>query len=127
MFKICVLFILLGFLNCQLTSNKTKKNSPADFKSFFQNFNKDSIFQKSSITFPLIVLSDSVVIRKIEKEEWVFTPLLSGEKHNVKIGPIYNDTIIVNYSFEDTGIFVDHYFTRMDGQWSLVKIVDLSD
>ena len=106
-------------------------NNPVDsnneFISFFATYNSDSLFQKASITFPLPVISDSVEIRKIEKRDWAFSPLIDGDKNRINIHHLASDTVIVGYSLEDTGIQVDHWFIRKNGIWSLVKVIDSSD
>ena len=118
-----IFLILMLATNC--INNRSDGNN--EFISFFAAYNSDSVFQKASVTFPLPVISDSVEIRKIEKRDWSFSPLIDGERSMNNIHHLTSDTVIVGYSLEDTGIQVDHWFIRKDGKWSLVKVIDSSD
>ena len=112
-------------------SSKIRDTIPAseeDFDSFFSKFDKERSFQYSRIEFPLKVVTEDAT-RFLNKKEWKFTTLSNKQsiKGQVKKTKVSNDDVKMEYSIEDTGVLVNHFFRIKSGKWWLVYIQDESD
>jgi hypothetical protein len=114
-------------------SNKTDKIG--DFKSFFNEFNKDTIFQISRIIYPVEIktfdyFTETDSITYLKKNEWKpYLNVIDNKefKYIVEIEELIIDKETkVNIQIEDTGVYVDYYFKKIDNQWYLYKIEDRS-
>jgi hypothetical protein len=102
--------------------------SEEDFDSFFAKFDKDRSFQYSRIEFPLKLITEDVT-RFLSKKEWKFTTLSNKQsiKGQIKKTQVSKDEVKMEYSIEDTGVLVNHFFRIKNGKWWLVYIQDESD
>lgn len=141
-----IIFLILITLGCSNVSNsnnisdkKTKTKGTdsvtvevSDFNVFFEKFNTDSTFQFSSIEFPLKLISTEEDGKKesvINKQEWKFTKLSEQAKLKSKIKKkiVSNQEVQIEYSIEDTGVLVNHYFQYKNRSWVLTRIEDHSN
>lgn len=143
--KLIALLVIIGF-GCSNVSNSNNLSDtinqnkiadsvaikPTDFNTFFGKFNTDSSFQFSSIDFPLKLVSFEDEKKKesvINKQEWRFTKLIEQTKLKSKIKKkvVSNQEVQIEYSIEDTGVLVNHFFKYMNGRWILALIEDHSN
>ncbi|MBY0480205.1 MAG: hypothetical protein K2Q21_02520 [Chitinophagaceae bacterium] len=141
-----IILILLVAVGCSNSSNNEKvpvvqaalqstdasSGSINDFDVFLEKFNSDSVFQFSCIEFPLKLSSigeDGHKVSLISMEKWVFTKLANNKKLKSKIKKIIinKDQVKIEYSIEDTGVLVNHFFSFKNGHWMLTNIEDQSD
>jgi hypothetical protein len=141
-----IILILLVAISCSNNTNTAKESTtkPApssssvtsvsidDFDTFLAKFNADSSFQFSSIEFPLKLTSlgeDGNKSSFISKEKWIFTKLSNDKKLKSKIKKIVinKEQVKLEYSIEDTGVIVNHFFSLKSGHWMLTNIEDQSD
>jgi hypothetical protein len=153
--RIFLLFVFTSlFLNCKEAERKemtpqkkeVKKNIQIeeeclqDFEQFFENFSKDSIFQKSRIKLPLSYISydyesseEPIIenITNITNFKYINFSMDSSamkkeydkfeiEKRKTKDGMIYK-----RVGF-DNGIYISYEFKIIDKCWYLIKITDES-
>ncbi|CAM1344058.1 hypothetical protein [Tenacibaculum amylolyticum] len=120
-------------------SRKCSKN----FKSFFSDFGRDSLFQKERIKFPLKYLisdfdyeldKDTFGIDLVKKENYEYIDFSIDEKAmDKKYGKytvetiIVNDTLILyNHIGYDNGIKVSYKFNLIKDCWYLIEVIDES-
>lgn len=132
-----ILFLsVFVFLNCftvkLVGQSITSKNE--DFTEFFNRFSVDRNFQFSRIVFPIkIIQTDdgSKTTKFIARKNWKFTDLkalsIKNKKVRLKQMQIKSDEINIQYSISDTGILVNHYFKKTNGEWWLIYVNDESD
>jgi hypothetical protein len=103
-----------------------------NFDIFFDKFQKDSIFQKDRIIFPLKYFTydtktDSFSEEFINKKEWKYFDFSKlPENYLRKIIKISDDEFKYNIQIEDTGVYVDYIFKIHNGKWYLVEVNDKS-
>lgn len=99
-----------------------------NFDAFFDKFDNDPGFQSSRIDFPLKLTTDNRT-RFFIKKEWKFTTLSNKQviKGQIKKVKTRKGEVKVEYSIEDTGVLVNHFFHIKNGKWWLVFIQDESD
>ena len=110
-----------------------------DFFVFFQAFCTDSAFQLSRIKFPLTETYlgynlDSVITRRITKNDWKFRRIKKFETNTFEyyFSSFANrklpetDEMVYSVLGIENGIQINYYFKRENGKWFLVKIEDLS-
>lgn len=144
-------FLILTFLlnsmicNCSIIQKNTNEakgikdainiilfQNGENFDIFFNEFQKDSIFQKDRIIFPLKCLqydteNDSFSEMFINKKEWKYIDFSKlPENYLKKIIKISDDEFIYNIQIEDTGVSVNYIFENNNGKWYLVEIKDES-
>lgn len=144
-------FLILTFLlnsmicNCSIMQKNTNEakgikdainiilfQNGENFDIFFNEFQKDSIFQKDRIIFPLKCLqydteNDSFSEMFINKKEWKYIDFSKlPENYLKKIIKISDDEFIYNIQIEDTGVSVNYIFENNNGKWYLVEIKDES-
>jgi len=102
--------------------------SEEDFDGFFAKFDNDSSFQYSRIEFPLKVITEDAT-RFLSKKEWKFTRLSNKQsiKGQIKKTQVSKDEVKMEYSIEETGVLVNHFFRIKEGKWWLIYIQDESD
>ena len=115
----------------QSKSNESLTADISDFNIFFERFNSDSIFQYSSIEFPLRLIIFQEETKKetlINKQRWEFTKLIENSKWNSIINKKIknNKEIQIEYSIENTGVLIYHFFQYKNGHWLLTHIEDYS-
>jgi len=140
-------FIFLVFINFNSCSSSTAKkdslpavkNVPVtsndkgeDFDTFFKKFKLDSVFQVSRIKFPLkltISSDDGDTTRFIPKSSWKYISFTASKKEKGIIKKIHvkADEVNVQYTIEDSGIEVEHFFFNVNGKWWLTFAKDESD
>ena len=114
------------------TANIISFQEEENFDIFLNKFQKDSIFQKERIIFPLKCLSydtenDSFNEMYINKNEWKYIDFSKlPENYLKKIIKISDDEINYNIQIEDTGVSVNYIFKIYNSKWYLVKIKDES-
>ena len=140
---ICLFNLMLDSCSIiQKNTNETKsiKNTvniisfqeEENFNIFLNKFQKDSIFQKERIIFPLKCLSydtenDSFSEMYINKNEWKYIDFSKlPENYLKKIIKISDDEINYNFQIEDTGVSVNYIFKIYNSKWYLVEIKDES-
>lgn len=99
-----------------------------EFDTFLEKFERDSSFQISRIMFPL-ELEAGDETRLLYQNDWRFTTLSNKQPIRGQIKKVRTATgkVYVQYSIEDTGVLVNHYFEIKNGKWRLVSIHDESD
>jgi hypothetical protein len=103
-----------------------------DFDIFINRFQKDSIFQKERIIFPLKNLlyntdTESFDERTINKKEWKFMNFQNLPENYIKnITKLNNNEFNYNIQIEDTGVSVNYIFKIHNDKWYLVEIKDES-
>ena len=114
------------------TANIISFQEEENFNIFLNKFQKDSIFQKERIIFPLKCLSydtenDSFSEIYINKNEWKYIDFSKlPENYLKKIIKISDDEINYNFQIEDTGVSVNYIFKIYNSKWYLVEIKDES-
>jgi hypothetical protein len=135
-----LLAIVLGVLGCSDPASKQSNKDVSvkvadsgasaieDFESFFEKFNKDSIFQVARIEFPLQFKSNEEEESIIRKIEWSYTKLIEekGTKTVIRKKLVSNTEVRIDYMEEDTGVLISHTFLQKGGRWMLVNIEDHS-
>ncbi|MBI3238060.1 MAG: DUF4348 domain-containing protein, partial [Flavobacteriia bacterium] len=105
---------------------------------FFDQFNKDSVFQKSRVLFPLdyySVTEESVgyelINVPIDSAEYYILDLTYHDSLAKRQFDAYTrliqtkkDTTWVKFTGVDNGIHEEFVFQRRNGKWLLVKIMD---
>ncbi|QYS89040.1 DUF4348 domain-containing protein [Flavobacterium davisii] len=113
--------------------NTNSKSIDDDFKSFLDAFSKDSVFQVSRVTFPLVL------------EEWIDPETGTGKKLIDKKAyetidfrypkdaltrefDRYTQTVkfkdnkaVVEIRGVDNGIYADYIFEKINGKWLLIS------
>jgi len=104
------------------------------FDSFFEKFQKDSVFQKSRTRFPLknIIVGDEGdkdVTKFVKLEEFKFISIFKDKsaKTKVKKTVLNPNKVKVQLQIEDTGLEQNFIFSNKSGNWALVFVVDNSD
>jgi hypothetical protein len=131
-------FILLVVFACSCNQDAKHESIglPMDsthesFTSFLEKFNRDSTFQKSRTVFPFKVIQteeedegDKTVL--VEKDDWTHVDFsFPGDKKNIVTRiDVNNDEVNIRLQVEDTGVYVEHFFQKKQGQWWLVYVRD---
>lgn len=103
-----------------------------NFDIFFEQFQKDSLFQLDRISFPLkkeFYNTDKEFFDKmlIKKEEWAYTDFsLLSREYLKELTRLSENKYSYNIQIVDTGISVNYIFEIQDGKWYLVEIQDES-
>lgn len=150
-----LLFALISlFLNCKEEKKNeikpkkkgTEKNIQVeeeclqDFEQFFQQFAKDSIFQKEHVKFPFKyyfhedIMSDNFSTEIIKSNSFYkyidFTKdqkAMEYEYDRFTVEKIETkDTVIYKRIGYDNGINIQYKFNLIDGCWYLISITDTS-
>lgn len=140
---ICLFNLMLD--SCSIIQNNTNETKSIkntvniisfqeeeNFNIFLNKSQKDSIFQKERIIFPLKCLSydtenDSFSEMYINKNEWKYIDFSKlPENYLKKIIKISDDEINYNFQIEDTGVSVNYIFKIYNSKWYLVEIKDES-
>lgn len=114
------------------TTNLILKQEKENFDIFFNQFQRDSVFQKDRIIFPLKNLSyntdtESFNERLINEKEWKFTDFSKlPESYLKRVTKLSNDEYNYNIQIEDTGVSVNYIFKIHNNKWHLVEIKDES-
>ncbi|WP_243348929.1 hypothetical protein [Parabacteroides sp. FAFU027] len=114
------------------TTSLARTEKKEGFDVFFNRFQKDSVFQKDRIVFPLKNLSyntetNSFDEKMINKKEWTFTDFSKLPKKYLKsITKLSDDEFDYNIQIEDTGVSVMYIFKIYNDKWYLVVIKDES-
>lgn len=114
------------------TTSLTKTQESEDFNIFLAQFQKDSVFQKDRIIFPLKNLlyntdTESFDEKMINEKEWRFMNFPNlPENYLENITKSNNDEFNYNIQIEDTGVSVNYIFKIHNDKWYLVEIKDES-
>lgn len=114
------------------TTSLAKTQESEDFNIFFTRFQKDSVFQKDRIIFPLKNLlynteKASFDEKMINEKEWRFMNFSNlPENYLGNITKSNNDEFNYNIQIEDTGVSVNYIFKIHNNKWYLVEIKDES-
>ncbi len=113
-----------------------EKQYDKNFRAFIQRFNQDSLFQVSSIQFPLTYIYRESVGKEHEKKkihqvEWKHISIDWGtvreEEEKYKILTYWdNHTMKVYVRGLNSGIYYDYHFLEVDDRWRLIKWEDFS-
>ena len=109
-----------------------------DFFEFYDRFSSDSIFQESRLRHPVVFVTPdpddefSFVETTLDEGQWfAFQPPMTPHRlTNVIYGQKRQEgshTKIVEYKGFGNGFCNVLHFHRVDGQWQLAKLEDLSD
>ncbi|QCX37738.1 DUF4348 domain-containing protein [Aureibaculum algae] len=134
--------------NKKSTETNSLKNSnniiiPADvdlaFETFFEYFNKDSLFQVSRIDFPLKIMeldseNDYADVEKlIDLQSYRMLNLKYDSSFEKRAYDKYTQETLLNGNSAivkmrgiDNGIYTDYEFKKSDGQWKLETWKDSS-
>lgn len=122
--------LLLLALMVPMSGSVCAQTGDEDFKAFMEQFVGDCEFQKSRVTFPLIVIlhdeeADAEVV--IDEAEW---ECVDFSKFSVKAGPCIEHNRAGEQCFSatvvDTGILVEYRFVLVAGKWFLKRVEDYS-
>ena len=114
------------------TTSLARTQEREDFDIFLNRFQKDSIFQKERIIFPLKNLlyntdTESFDERTINEKEWKFMNFQNLPENYIKnITKLNNNEFNYNIQIEDTGVSVNYIFKIHNDKWYLVEIKDES-
>lgn len=107
-----------------------KEISDENFDDFFNKFKTDSLFQQQRIDKPLSVIISDEETEEEEKQAIKFVSF-DQKDWDVKIGykktTISKDTMNVILEGMDTGVHIEHFFAKRQGNWYLYQIKNLSD
>lgn len=116
----------------------SKDSTKEDFLTFYENFSRDSVFQRSRLHNPLtFVTSDpedefQILETTLDEGQWFAfrPPMMKDRLTNVHYGQSENkdsDTKIVEFKGFGNGFNNTLYFKRRHGIWKLMEFEDLSD
>lgn len=114
------------------TISLAKTQESEDFNIFLTRFQKDSVFQKDRIIFPLKNLlyntdTGSFEEKMINEKEWQFMNFSNlPENYLENITKSNNEEFNYNIQIEDTGVSVNYIFKIHNNRWYLVEIRDES-
>jgi len=114
------------------TTNLVLRQEKENSDIFFDRFQKDSVFQKDRIIFPLKNIlyntdTESFDEKMINEKEWRFMDFLNlPENYLKKITKLSDDEFNYNIQIEDTGVSVNYIFKIHNDKWYLVEIKDES-
>lgn len=153
----CYLLLTLTIMGCKNESQKTRiekpieskkkltqinilKNIDDNFKTFLDNFSKDSVFQISRVIFPLKVTELDYnnelesIVKIIQKKEYTkldfeypkdaLTREFDRYTQNIKTK---GNKAVVEIRGVDNGIYSDFYFEKINGKWHLKSWNDSSN
>ena len=135
--KILLIFILIIFSNCQdqkIENNFNPQENQVltveeDFNTFFENFKKDSVFQKQRVVFPLKVRVFNIDNLKTEEnslEEENYELLRIDENEVSMEKKISKDSVKIILKGKDNGIYIETQFLKDKGIWKLESYNDQS-
>jgi len=124
---ICIISVVS--LNTFPQSSNKREMFATSFNVFFEKFKKDSTFQISSTIYPFKVIDvddEGNITRFIQKKDWKY---ISFEGKNVLLKQVWfsKTKVDVQFSIQDTGILVDHFFEYRNGKWWHVYAKNQSD
>lgn len=130
---IALTLLSVCLVGCSNANQEIKQNdtiSIEDFNMFLSRFETDSVFQKERIQFPLVVKRNEVDSEEYKKDripvaDWRYVNF-NQEKYFKLVTEKADSSYVVNVQIEDSGVWVDHIFTRIDGRWFLTFIEDKS-
>ena len=132
--------------NVEKTNNSTKtqsfKNCNETFEEFFEQFGKDSLFQKSRIVNPLRYLvsdydyemeKDTIGVELVDRKDYKYFNFSEDkyameretEKYTVDIEKLDSITKYRHLGY-DNGIRYTYTFKLIDGCWYMIEILDES-
>ncbi len=139
---LCVIFVF----GCDQSSKKAENvktllpQNNESFESFFEKFNRDSVFQMSRVVFPFKVMqindvegpdNDEITYTNVfvAENDWKKVDFTFPNEKNVIVNKVEvnSDEVNLQYRVEDTGIFVEHFFQKKQGHWWLTYAKDNSD
>ncbi|OWP82719.1 hypothetical protein BWK59_14365 [Flavobacterium davisii] len=112
------------------TNTKTIDN---DFKSFLEVFSKDSVFQVSRVTFPLVLEEwidpeTGTVKKLIDKKAYETIDFRYPKDALTREYDRYTQTVkfkdnkaVVEIRGVDNGIYADYIFEKINGKWLLIS------
>ena len=142
--KFFFVILLLTLFSCNRIDKPTPsafiKQYRESFDPFFDRFNKDTIFQRSRVVFPIDnyltpmeELNYEMVNQPIDSNDYLILDLtyhdsLAKQEFNAFQRNIQTkkDTTWVTFTGIDNGIHEEFIFARRKGKWFLVKVVDAS-
>jgi hypothetical protein len=144
--NIFFLAAIVALVACKNKGSESKMQAregtepPADFKTFYEKFHTDSIYQMSHISWPLKGVGDkkndsSMVVGKIfrewEPETWILhKPFnVEGSTEFARTLEVYGEEMVVeriktlalNYGQER------HFTRREDGDWELIYYAEMQE
>ena len=104
----------------------------SDFNTFFKKFKTDSVYQIAHVKFPFNITipgyeGETDSVRYIEKSKWQNITFKKDKNDIYKQVQLSKTEVSIEYTVEDTGIFVILNFLYSDGKWQLVNFKDQSD
>lgn len=133
-YKILIITISLFLYNCnkheinRISETDNRKIIIEDFDRFYDKFHKDSVFQMSSIKFPLDGIKfDSGKEMKWSKNNWSMlkTRIFDVDTSEFKIQYIKNnDSFYQKFWIENSGFWGEYQFRLIENKWYLVYAVD---
>lgn len=135
--------LLLLSCNQQEIKQPIPKPKPESFQAFFQQFNTDSVFQRSRTVLPLDYYSINWESEDAYSAELINTPIPAAEYHFVDLSwhdslgsrqfDAYTqefkqsgDTMKVIFMGVDNGIHEEYWFLLRKNQWWLIRCLDVS-
>lgn len=118
--------------------NTNTKSIDDDFKSFLEVFSKDSVFQVSRVTFPLVldewIDPETGTVKKLmDKKAYEILDFRYPKDALTREYDRYAQTVkfkdnkaVVEIRGVDNGIYADYIFEKIKGKWMLVACKELS-
>jgi hypothetical protein len=111
--------------------NKEDKGEKEYFDSFFLKFSSDSTFQLSRVEFPFKIIieeDEGFVTRYLSRDDWSYEDFsqMKVGKHHLKKKKESDNTVVMLYTLEDTGVHVSYVFNKKEGKWMLSSMEDSS-
>ena len=127
---VILIFSFLLFTQCKSPDNKetVTQSLPEDFRSFYNQFHTDSVFQIQHITFPLDGIkkandgpADILVAIKWQKNGWdLHKPFNDHNGTFERRFSIVGLIIIENINDRNNYFSMERRFALIDGEWHLI-------
>lgn len=122
-------WFLTGFANSPI-----KDVPDLEFINFINEFSRDSVFQISHMSFPLLeAFADAdnnyeTTTRAIKREDWRFRKMTEDINKLLILSDIDLESRYRNIFFRgvENGIWMRYTFEKINGDWKLIKIEDYS-
>jgi hypothetical protein len=115
------------------TSTQTMNSLPADFRTFYENFHVDSLYQLRHVAFPLQGLPSDADSLTIALDTFHYYPKDWLMQHSVDFSTgeftqtinTISDKMVIEYILKSDGKFgIQRRFAKLsDGEWNLIYYV----
>jgi hypothetical protein len=127
--RIAIVFLVILAIGCKAN----KVTACENFDAFFEQFARDSIFQKKHVDFPMMnYYSDEdfpldLMERPIDEEEYIFTDFTDDKNlYDITIDR-KKDTVHYIRTWRESYGAMTYTFARKNNCWMLVGFQDITD